>query len=130
MASFERYTAWKVSKYGVFFGPNAGKYGPAKTPYLGHFSRIGNTRERKFLKLIKKSGIWHLKNSHLNYFAIWDIISNWYKLLTVLNIFKVNESRCIILFVVSGSFKKHCLIDYVNNPLFSIFFSIGFEVNK
>ena len=25
---------WKVSKYGVFSGPNTGKYGPEKTPYL------------------------------------------------------------------------------------------------
>ena len=25
---------WKVSKYEVFFGPNTGKYGPEKTPYL------------------------------------------------------------------------------------------------
>ena len=30
-------TAWKVSKYGIFFGPNAGKYGLEKTPYLDTF---------------------------------------------------------------------------------------------
>ena len=51
----QRYTAWKVSKYGSFsfpyipvfglnteiyrvnlriFGPNIGKYGPEKTPYV------------------------------------------------------------------------------------------------
>ena len=30
-------TAWKVSRYGVFSGPNAGKYGPGKTPYLNTF---------------------------------------------------------------------------------------------
>ena len=37
----KHYTAWKVSKYGVFsgpyflvFGPNTGKCGPEKTPYL------------------------------------------------------------------------------------------------
>ena len=27
-------TAWKMSKYGLFSGPNTGKYGPEKTPYL------------------------------------------------------------------------------------------------
>ena len=27
-------TAWKVSEYGVFSGPNTGKYRPKKTPYL------------------------------------------------------------------------------------------------
>ena len=27
-------TVWKVSKYGVFSGPNTGKYGLEKTPYL------------------------------------------------------------------------------------------------
>ena len=31
------YTAWKVSKYGVFLAPNAGKYGPEKTSYLNTF---------------------------------------------------------------------------------------------
>ena len=36
----ETYTAWKVSKYGVFSGPNAGKYGPEKTPYLGTFHAV------------------------------------------------------------------------------------------
>ena len=50
---------------------------------------------------------------------------------------KVNESRYITLFVVSGSFKKRFLIDcvniyfsqsivYTNIYLFSIFFSIDF----
>ena len=29
--------AWKVSKYGVISGPNAGKYGPEITPYLDAF---------------------------------------------------------------------------------------------
>ena len=38
------FTVWKVSNYGVFsgpyfpvFSPNAGKYGPEKTPYLDTF---------------------------------------------------------------------------------------------
>ena len=30
-------TAWKMSKYGVFPGPNTGKYGPEKTQYLEPF---------------------------------------------------------------------------------------------
>ena len=29
--------AWKVSKYGVFSGPNTGKYGPEKSSYLNTF---------------------------------------------------------------------------------------------
>ena len=51
-------TAWRVSKYGVFsgpyfpafglsterylsvFSPNAGKYGPEKTPYLDTFHAV------------------------------------------------------------------------------------------
>ena len=40
-------TAWKVSKYRVFstpylsvFSPNAGKYGPEKTPYLDTFHAL------------------------------------------------------------------------------------------
>ena len=35
-------TAWKVSKYGVFSGPNTGKYGPGKTPYLDTFQTVWN----------------------------------------------------------------------------------------
>ena len=41
------FTAWKMSKYGVFsgpyfpvFSPNAGKYGPEKTPYLDTFHTV------------------------------------------------------------------------------------------
>ena len=49
-------TAWKVSKYGVFsgpylstkylslFSPNAGKYGPEKTPYLDTFHAVQSTQ--------------------------------------------------------------------------------------
>ena len=43
-ALFEYFTAWKMSKYGVFsgpyfpvFSPNTGKYGPEKTLYLDTF---------------------------------------------------------------------------------------------
>ena len=32
--------AWKVSKYGVFSGPNTGKYGPEKTPCLETFPAV------------------------------------------------------------------------------------------
>ena len=42
------------SKYGVFSGPNAGKYGPEKTPYLDtfHVVTIGAwySTEKKYLK--------------------------------------------------------------------------------
>ena len=34
------YTAWKVTKYGVIFGPNTGKYGPEITSYLGAFHAV------------------------------------------------------------------------------------------
>ena len=46
-ACSSNHTAWKVSKYGVFSGlyfpvfrPNAGKYGPEKTPYLVTFHAV------------------------------------------------------------------------------------------
>ena len=42
-----KFTAWKVSKYGLFsdpyfpaFGLNTGKYGPDKTPYLDTFHKV------------------------------------------------------------------------------------------
>ena len=34
-------TSWKVSKYEPVSGPNAGKYGPEKTPYLDAFHAVG-----------------------------------------------------------------------------------------
>ena len=34
------YTVWNMSKYGVFSGPNAGKYGPEKTPYMDTFHEM------------------------------------------------------------------------------------------
>ena len=44
---FNKYTAWEVSKYGVFSGPyfpvfsqNTGKYGPEETPYLDTFHAV------------------------------------------------------------------------------------------
>ena len=49
------FTAWKVSKYGVFsvtyfavFIPNAGKYGPEKAPYLDTFHTVINLNESYF----------------------------------------------------------------------------------
>ena len=45
-------------------------------------------------------------------------------------VFKINESRYFALFVVSWSIKKIFSIDYVNNYLFSIFFSIDFLSGK
>ena len=33
-------TASKVSKYGVIYGPNTGKYGPEITPYLETFPAV------------------------------------------------------------------------------------------
>ena len=38
--------AWRVSKYGVFFGPNAEKYGPEKNPYLDTFHAVKWLRKR------------------------------------------------------------------------------------
>ena len=35
-----RYTAWKVSKYGVFSGPYFPAFGPEKTPYLETFHAV------------------------------------------------------------------------------------------
>ena len=45
--SITPFTAWKVSKYGIFSGPyfpvfglNIGKYGPEKTLYLNFFHTV------------------------------------------------------------------------------------------
>ena len=49
-------TAWKVSKYGFFFGPhfpvfslNTEKYGPEKIPYLGTFHAVNVNTYLHFL---------------------------------------------------------------------------------
>ena len=44
------YTAWKVSKYGVFFSPNAGKYWLEKTPYLDTFHAVLAIEIYKYVK--------------------------------------------------------------------------------
>ena len=51
----DRYTAWKVSKYGVFSGPyfpvfglNTKKYGPEKTPYSDTFYAVVISAEPLF----------------------------------------------------------------------------------
>ena len=36
------YTVQKLSKYEIFYGRNAGKYGPEKTPYLDTFLVVCN----------------------------------------------------------------------------------------
>ena len=36
----EHNTAWKVSKYGVFSGPNSGRYGQEKAPCLDTFHAV------------------------------------------------------------------------------------------
>ena len=47
------YTAYKVSKYGVFSGPNTGEYGPEKTPYLVIFHAAIRTTRLKLIKIKK-----------------------------------------------------------------------------
>ena len=45
-----RLTAWKVSNHGVFSGPNTGKYGTEKTPYLDTFHAVYyySTQDKKW----------------------------------------------------------------------------------
>ena len=45
-------TAWNVSKYGVLSGPNKGKYGPEKTPYLDIFHEVQFQRLFNFRLLL------------------------------------------------------------------------------
>ena len=44
-------TAWKVSKYGVFFGTNTGKYGTEKNPYLDTYHTVSKTMSSLGLKV-------------------------------------------------------------------------------
>ena len=44
------FIAWKVPKYGIFSGPNAGKYVPEKTPYLDTFHAVILSKSSYFLK--------------------------------------------------------------------------------
>ena len=61
-------TAWKVAKYGVFsgpyfpvFSPNAGKYGPEKTPYLDTFHAVDQFQIMEVFERIL--GVIHLVRS-------------------------------------------------------------------
>ena len=57
-------TAWKVSKYGGFSGPNTGKYGPEKTPYLDIFHTVNQNQKTftyiTFTNLQKKDSEVHI----------------------------------------------------------------------
>ena len=66
-------TAWKAPKYGVFSGPNTGKYGPQKFPYLDTFHSVKKpekTQHQKFPILWSKSryfkGIHRETSYHTN----------------------------------------------------------------
>ena len=42
-------------KYGVFSGPNTGKYGQEKTPYLDTFHAVVDALDMKLSKVIKNT---------------------------------------------------------------------------
>ena len=44
-------TTWKVSKYGVFSGPNAGKYGPEKLRIWTLFTQWRCDRDLEYKEL-------------------------------------------------------------------------------
>ena len=48
LAPHNSYTAWKVSRYGVFSGPNTGKYRPENIPYLDTFHAVRPWHTNKF----------------------------------------------------------------------------------
>ena len=50
---FSAYTAWKVSEYGVFSGPNMGKYGPEETLYSDTFLVVYNKGVKQSENLLK-----------------------------------------------------------------------------
>ena len=61
-----------MSKYGVFSGPNTGKYGPEKTPYLDNVHAVHDeknvvvnyryikehTKDIKWILILEKTLIW------------------------------------------------------------------------
>ena len=82
------YTAWKVSKYGVFFSPNAGKYWLEKTPYLDTFHAVLAIEIYKYVKGLspeimnslfhwKKNTVWELYMSST--IATQDMYKLWYR---------------------------------------------------
>ena len=52
-------TAFKVSKYGIFSGPNTGKYGPEKAPYWDTFHAVISNHPKDRVSSIKR---YSLKN--------------------------------------------------------------------
>ena len=70
-------TAWKVSKYGDFSGPNAGKCGPKKSPYLDIFHAESSYEYRHTCSF-----------AHMSYY-FWMI--TWMK---NVNNFQITASRC------------------------------------
>ena len=89
--------------------------------------------ETNYTKVWSESPTTHFKTKTRGIYAINDDVSkimervtkflNFYSHHFFKSLNKVNESRYIALFVVSGFIKKSCLIDFANIYLFSISFS-------
>ena len=54
MSKYEAFSGLYFPKYLSVFSPNAGKYGPEKTPYFGHFSssEIVNMSDKSMKSLL------------------------------------------------------------------------------
>ena len=75
MTMIKTVTVWKVSKYGVFSGPNTGKYGPEKAPYLDTLHAVSrSTTTKNYTILTKKtleSAHWYCSVTFLITFSKW-----------------------------------------------------------
>ena len=97
-------TTWNVSKYGDFSGPNAGKYGPKKTPYLDTFHAESSYEYRHTCSF-----------AHMSY-CFWMI--TWMKNVNNFQIAKV-QPRGVALHQVqpgvaykSVAYKKVCILSH------------------
>ena len=85
-----------MSKYGVFSGPNAGKYGPDKTPYLESFRAV---------QIFVETSLWKSchKNSLCKRLLICKNVNC--KVTPLANVFSINVSICHFLIIC---FKDTC----------------------
>ena len=100
-------TAWKVSKYGVFSGLNAGKYGREKTPYLETFQTVCSYIPNSVFRI--QSNIWNgafcdnsLRLKTVNYFCkklnVKCLTRFWIRLCTTISVKKFSISILMSIF--------------------------------
>ena len=107
------FTAWKVSKYGVFFSPYFHVFGPEKTPYFDIFHALLTNKCLEFFQL---------------FFTVkYPVVTTWFKIEFSNSVYTV--FFMIYLFKVNnGNTRKNCEI--CSNLMSNVVMSLLLTLNR